>query len=348
MVADSSPQGTPPQALTRRALESSGARSAQRLLEAVRRHVLEVEGRVVRTSASVGGCVFDGRDLMPDDVQAAADTALYTAKDAGRDRFVFADDVPVTPAPRIRPTWVDRLREATIGSGFEMVAQPVIDLDTKEVAFHELLLRMRDDAGDYVLPGAFLPTAERFDLIQSIDRWVVVHAIDWLAAVAAAGRSMRFSVNLSGKSLRDHDLLHTVRRELDRSGVDPASLIFEVTETVALENMNDAARLAQNLRALGCGFALDDFGTGFGSFYYLKHLPLDIVKIDGEFIAQLMDTRLDQLVVESVVKVSQELGYRTVAEYVPANGVDLLRSLGVDMGQGFSLGTPRPVAELLL
>ncbi|MCU1676578.1 MAG: hypothetical protein JWM93_1336 [Frankiales bacterium] len=327
--------------------EESARVTVQRLLEAVRDHSLDVGGRVVRATASIGCCVFSSGDLTRDDVQAAADTALYAAKDAGRDRAVFANEVPVNALPRFRATWVDKLRDATLGVGFEMVAQPVIDLDSGHVSFHELLLRMRNDQGDLVLPGAFLPAAERFDLIQSIDRWVVEHAVDWLADAQSRGVQLRFSVNVSGKSLRDDDLFNAVRSNLSRAGVDPSALIFEVTETVALANLNDAVRMAQRVRSLGCGFALDDFGAGFGSFYYLKHLPLDIVKIDGDFVRQLTDNRFDQLVIESVVRLSQELGYRTVAEYVPAHAVEMLRSLGVDCGQGFALGLPRPVGELI-
>jgi hypothetical protein len=165
--------------------------------------------------------------------------------------------------------------------------QPILELAIGKVRHGELLLRMRGDRGKLIAPGAFLPAAERFGLIHAIDRWVVQEAIRMIAG-APPGQTPRLGVNLSGESVvGDPELLSMIERELDEAEVDPSSLIFEITETAAIANMAEATRFAQGLTNLGCSLALDDFGTGFGSSYYLKHLPVRYVKLDGEFIHNL-------------------------------------------------------------
>lgn len=257
------------------------------------------------------------------------------------DTFKQINEDPGHPAG-----WGERIRWALADDQFVLFAQPIFDVQSGDVAYHELLIRMLDEGGRPQLPGMFLPTAERLDLVQSLDRWVISQAIDLVAAQAARVLVCKLDINLSAKSLQEESLLEFIDARLAETGINPSCLVFEITETAAIANLARARAFAEHLRGVGCSFALDDFGTGFGGFYYVKHLPLDFVKIDGEFVRELAGNRFDQIVVESVVTVSAELGYRTIADYVGDDcTLDLLRSYGVDLAQGFHLGRPAPVAE---
>ena len=203
---------------------------------------------------------------------------------------------------------------------------------------------MIGDEGEILAPAAFIETAEQFGLIQEIDRWVVRAAIHLLAG-SAADDDFRLEVNLSGRSLGDPELPELIEREVSATGIDPGRLVFEITETAAIANMEHAREFAVRLHRLGCRFALDDFGAGFSSFYYLKHLPLDYLKIDGEFVRALPQSRTDQILVASVVELARGLGKQTIAEFVEAEEtVAMLREKGVDYSQGYFHGAPRPVA----
>lgn len=194
-------------------------------------------------------------------------------------------------------------------------------------------------------PGAFLGVAERVGLIHAIDRWVLSEAIDLLARHAAAGRRLRFEVNLSGRSVGDHELTATIGREVAAAHIDPSDLIFEITETAAIANMDEARRFASELTSAGCSFALDDFGTGFGSFSYLKHIPAEYLKIDGDSVRSPR-SRTDELIVEAIVQVARGLGKHTIADFVmDADAIGRMRDLGVDFAQGYHVGRPFPVSE---
>jgi EAL domain-containing protein (putative c-di-GMP-specific phosphodiesterase class I) len=209
---------------------------------------------------------------------------------------------------------------------------------------YELLLRMRDDDDQLLAPSAFLDNAERFDLIGGIDRWVLSRAVTMLHDHHRAGNEINLTVNLSGKTMNDESIVGDLARMLATHPIPPGALIVEVTETAAIVNIERAAALARDLRALGCHFALDDFGSGFSSFYYLKHLEFDYLKIDGEFVANLVANPSDQLVVRAVVDIARGLGSRTIAEFVGDDEtVALLQDIGVDYGQGFHLGRPGPL-----
>ena len=165
---------------------------------------------------------------------------------------------------------------------------------------------MQRDGGGIVTPDEFLPVAERFDLVQALDRWVVRQAIGLIAAAERSGRELVLEVNMSGRSIGDPALFELLERELRETGIDASKLVLEVTETAAIENMEVARSFANSLASLGCRLALDDFGSGFGSFYYLKHLPFDYLKIDGDFVRQLTQNRVDQAVVRSIVQIAAE------------------------------------------
>jgi EAL domain-containing protein (putative c-di-GMP-specific phosphodiesterase class I) len=246
--------------------------------------------------------------------------------------------------------WTERIRHALSTDGFVLYCQPILDLARSKVSQYELLLRMGgEEDGDVVLPGAFLPPAERFGLIRDIDRWVVHEAIRLLARLDREGSwlELLLEINLSGRSVGDPELPALIERDLSETSVDPSRLIFEITETAAIANMEEASKFARRLTQLGCRFALDDFGAGFGSFYYLKYLPLDYLKIDGDFIEKLARSPIDQRMVKAMVEVAHGLEMKTIAEYVSDDeSVQLLRDFGVDYAQGFHIGKPAPISTL--
>jgi EAL domain-containing protein (putative c-di-GMP-specific phosphodiesterase class I) len=193
----------------------------------------------------------------------------------------------------------------------------------------------------------FLEVAQRFGQMHAIDRWVIDHAIRLLGERRAAGLELCVHVNLSGDSLTDESLMDFIAAAVRNAPIDPTRLVFEVTETEAIVNVERARGLARRLSSLGCGLALDDFGSGFGSFYYLKHLPFDLIKIDGDFVRELPASRTDQLTIEAIVQIARGLGKPTVAEFVGDDAtLALLRRLGVDFAQGYHLGVPGPVATV--
>ena len=316
---------------------------AQSLLSDVRERSVIVGGARHTVTISVGIAPVDGSDeVTAEDLIVRADLAMHDAKRAGRDRLAFSAP-PTQEQARIkaRLTWIDLINGALADDGFVLQAQPILDLRSERVSQHELLLRMDGGNGDLVPPAAFINVAERSGLIGKIDRWVVARSVDIVAEHQRQGRELRLEVNLSGGSLGDPELLEAIECRLHDTGVDPCSLIFEITETAAVANVARAKRFAEHLLELGCSFALDDFGAGFGSFYYLKHLPFDFLKIDGEFVAGCAHDPTDRLVIDAVVTIASGLGKKTIAEFVTDEETcSLLQDLGVDYAQGSHVGMP--------
>ena len=206
----------------------------------------------------------------------------------------------------------------------------------------EVLLRMRDENNELVSPDMFLPTAERFNMMPDIDRWVIEHAFETLAKERAEGRDIRFSVNLSGRTLVDKTLIGDVKKLLQKYQVPGDCVTFEVTETTAITNIDVAKRLITGLKEYGCKFALDDFGSGFSSFGHLKHLDVDYVKIDGLFTQGVLTDSMDRAVVQSINDIAHSFGKYTVAEYVDNREiVRVLRETGVDYAQGYFIAKPK-------
>ena len=326
--------------------DGDGEQAAEQVLDAVRGpRIASPSGRLRSVSASVGFAGFDEEGLDADVVLANADLAMYEAKDAGRDRAVAHRPVG-RASTHGRVSWPDVIRDGLDEDRFVLQAQPIMNLATGDNDQFELLLRLRDPLGELISPAAFLPAAERYDLIGAIDRWVVRRSIAMLADENRRGRRLTFEVNISGGSAGDPELLALIEDELRANEVDPAQVIFEITETTAVADIPRAQEFAHRLAALGCRFALDDFGAAFASFYYLKHLPFDYLKIDGEFVRGCVTDRTDQLVIRAVVDIARGLGKRTVAEMVgDEETLDLVRELGVDYVQGFHIGKPAPLAR---
>jgi diguanylate cyclase (GGDEF)-like protein/PAS domain S-box-containing protein len=324
-------------------------RVAKEMLRAVRERPMPIEGQRVTMTTSIGIAMFGDTEPAAEDLLVNSDLAMYVAKDSGGNRFeVAANDGEHLAGMQARLGWVDRIRRALDEDLFVLYCQPILDLKTETVSQYELLLRMRGDDGEIVPPAVFIPTAERFGLINEIDRWVIRHAIELLREDRVSGGDLRLEVNVSGKSLADPELPAMVEREIAASGVEPSRLVFEITETAAIANMEQARAFADRLTSLGCRFALDDFGAGFSSFYYLKYLPLDYLKIDGDFIKGLTNNPTDQLVVKAMVEIARGMGMKTIAEFVEnPETVVMLQDKGVDYSQGYFHGFPCPVADVL-
>ena len=303
----------------------------------------------IRVTASVGLAMFDR--LSATEVLACADVAMYEAKEAGRNRFALYSPVRGRGGSvSARQTEAERLRTALQDDRFVLYGQPILDLRETEVRQYEVLLRLRDDeGGEPLTPSTFLYVAERFGLIQAIDAWVACQAIELIAENERAGRPLVLHVNLSGKSIGDPRVAALTESALTGAGIDPSRLVFELTETAAIANIEETKVFAHRLRARGCRLALDDFGAGFGSFYYLKNLPFDYFKIDGDLIRGLATSPMDQLVVAAIVGIARGMGKKTIAEFVTDDEtVRLLEKAGVDYAQGYHVGRPQPLRDLLL
>jgi EAL domain-containing protein (putative c-di-GMP-specific phosphodiesterase class I) len=242
----------------------------------------------------------------------------------------------------------DDVKAALRYDRFTLYCQPVLDLKNGRTAQHELLLRMVGAGGELILPQAFLAAARRGSLLSAIDQWVVRHAIRVIDEQVGVGRSVRLEVNLSSEAPRDGALIPAIESELMASGIDPARLVLALPEQVAVADLEGARALATRARAMGCSFALDDFGSSFGSFRFLKELPVDWLKLDGELIVTLSESRTAQLVVKALADVARGAGAETVAVYVSDDDtLRLLGDLGVSHAQGHTVGRPCPLAEAL-
>jgi EAL domain-containing protein (putative c-di-GMP-specific phosphodiesterase class I) len=234
-------------------------------------------------------------------------------------------------------TWVGRIRDALDEDRLVLYEQAIIPL-RGGIPKSELLLRMIGPNGQIILPGTFLPAAEKHGLIGEIDRWVIEQAI----ALAAGGRTVQ--ANMSAHSIADSGLLADIERQIHELDADPAHLVFELTETALMDDIDAGERFARGLTALGCAVALDDFGTGFGSFTYLQRLPVAYLKIDVEFVHDLTTSSASQHLVKAIVNIAQGFDQQTIAEGVEdAQTLELLRDYGVDYAQGFHLGRPAPI-----
>jgi diguanylate cyclase (GGDEF)-like protein len=326
-------------------------RVAQQICERMDEYRFVFDDRRFRIGTSIGLVPLDRRWPTSASVMQAADAACYAAKEAGRNRvhaWVDADQ-----HLRLRHgemQWVTRLEQALDENRFELFAQRIRPIRADTRGLHcEVLLRLRGTDGALVPPGAFLPAAERFHMAPRIDRWVVRNVVEWMARERAAlGHVDTIAVNLSGQSIGDPAFLRQVAEVVDGAHIDHRKLCFEVTETVAITNMADATAFVDAMRQHGIRFALDDFGAGASSFGYLKTLKVDYLKIDGQFIRNLIDDPLDRATVRCFRDVAAAVGTQTIAEFVENDAVAaLLHEIGVDYGQGYLYHRPEPIDAVL-
>ncbi len=324
-------------------------RTAETLREAVRNFKFTWEERTFRLGASIGVVPIsvDNADVAA--VLSAADSACQAAKEAGRNRVHSFEENDIDLMRRRREMqWAARINAALEESRFEIFRQSILPLQkVEEGAHYELLLRMRDEDGKIVSPDNFMAAAERYGLTPSIDRWVIENALRWLVSEADEREKLAMcSINLSGQSLGDDKFLPFVIEQFQRSGLDASKICFEITETAAIASFSQANRFIQSLRELGCKFALDDFGTGLSSFGYLKHFPVDYLKIDGSFVKSILHDPIDREMVRSINEIGHLTGKQTIAEFAENQEIiNLLRGLGVDYAQGYGVSRPSRVLK---
>jgi len=329
-------------------------RVAAQLLSTIRAFRFPWQGQLFTLGASIGVAAVTSQSRDLESVLAAADTACYMAKDHGRNQVqVYHEDDEEVSSHHGQMSWVSRVTRSAEENRFFLDCQRVVGLSGEGGAteYLELLLRMRDEAGRVIAPMAFIPAAERYHLMGTIDRWVVTKALDCLGRLHCAQQASRlpprFGINLSGMSLGDPSFADFVLQQLVASGAPAQSVCFEITETAAISNLARAARFIRTFRDLGCRFALDDFGTGLSSFAYLKSLPVDYLKIDGSFVRGSGADSVDHAVVDAIQRLAHAVGAKTIAESVESiETFDRLRGLGIDFAQGYVIHRPEPYPEL--
>jgi len=337
-------------------LQNCDVRQAIAVAEKARRSIHELTVVSATRTLDVSVCVGIAQVNRQTDgivaVMAAAEIACKAAKDSGKDRIeVFAEDNTTLVRRSEEIEWTSRVQEALRDDSFVLYCQPVMPIDAGSSPPHfELLLRMRDRDGEILTPDVFLPAAERYHLMPMIDRWVIHHALDTITKCwkAVADVAPVFCINLSGQSFANPGFLPFITDEIRDSGIPPQNICFEVTETAAIANIDEAVAFIAAMKSFGCRFSLDDFGAGLSSFGYLKVLPVDYLKIDGSFVREIVSDEISRSMVEAICQIGKTMELAIVAEYVgDSETVDVLREIGVNYVQGFHIGKPAPVEHVI-
>lgn len=328
-------------------LYGTSADQAVKVAESFRKlladYTFVAEQQRMDVGCSIGVAMLSAKTRDSAEAVSHADLACHLAKRGGRNRvylFTPADAENVT-AMTVDMGWSRRIKEALEKGKFLLACQPIVHIASRKITSYEVLIRLRDDNGEIIMPAGFLPSAERFGLSLDIDRWVIVHAMKTLVQHRRTVPDIRYSINLSPRTMSSPIIGDVIRQALDDTRLDPSALVFEVTENAAISDMTAAVRLLTQLRDYGCGTALDDFGSGMSSFAYLQELPVDYVKLDGRFVKNLAANTVDQAMVRAMNDIAHALGKQTVAEYVENEAsLKLLVEYGVDYAQGYYLGRP--------
>ena len=305
------------------------------------------KSQLFNITCSMGITLIDRNTLSAESALSHADIACNIAKTEGRNCFHLYDPANKQLDGMAEDMgWANRVKNAYENDHFSLVYQPIVCISDGIVNDYEVLLRMNMDDGQRILPGGFIPAAERFGLINHVDRWTVSRSMHALVKLHEKNKNIRFSINLSGRAFEDKELLPMIQGILDNTGLEPTSLTFEITETAAIANITAAKTFITKLKNMGCQFALDDFGTGFCSFAYLKNLPVDKLKIDGSFVQSLDTSKVDRAMVQSMSQIAHALGKQTIAEFVQnEKTLSLLKKYGVDFAQGHYLGKPQAAID---
>ncbi len=322
-------------------------RSAESLVTAIDEFKFSWEDRSFKLTVSIGVVPITPENEDVGAILNAADAACQAAKEAGRNRVhsFEANDIELMRRRR-EIQWAARINNALEENRFELFRQTILPLQEAEQGEHyELLLRMRDESGSLVAPDLFISAAERYGIMPNVDRWVVENALRWLVSEAdERERLCMCSINLSGQSLADDKFLPFVIDQFHRSGLDARQICFEITETSAIASYAQASRFINALKELGCQFALDDFGTGLSSFGYLKHFPVDYLKIDGSFVKEILHDPIDREMVRSINEIGHLTNKKTIAEFAENDEIiTMLRGMGIDYAQGYGVSEPKQI-----
>jgi len=322
-------------------------RAAEDFVKAIQEFKFTWEDRSFTLTASVGVVPITPENENAASLLTVADSACAAAKEAGRNRVYTYQENDIDMMRRRREIqWAARINNALEEGRFELFRQTILPLNVDEPGEHyELLLRMRDEAGALVSPELFITAAERYGIMPNVDRWVVENALNWLVSEAdERDRLEMCSINLSGQSFTDDKFLPFVIDQFRRSGIDASKICFEITETAAIASYAQASRFINALKELGCLFALDDFGTGLSSFGYLKHFPVDYLKIDGSFVKEMLHDPIDREMVRSINEIGHLTGKKTIAEFAENNEIiTMLKGMGIDYAQGYGVSEPKRI-----
>jgi diguanylate cyclase (GGDEF)-like protein/PAS domain S-box-containing protein len=336
-------------------IEHCTVEDAERVANNIRMAIEELsfswDDQTFRITASMGLVSVTSETGSITEALKCADTACYAAKDSGRNRvYVYRDGDEEMARHNGEMQWVNRIHRALDEHKLHLYYQGIIPIMRRndEGLHYELLLRMENDRGELSPPGAFLPAAERYGLASKLDRWVIATAFEWFRIHPQHLKSLSLcSINLSGHSLGNDELLNFILQRFSETGIPPYKICFEITETAAISKLSCASRWIQKLRQRGCKFALDDFGSGLSSFGYLKTLPVDFLKIDGQFIKDIIDNPINLVIVQSIHEIARVIGKYTIAEFVESDAIlEKLRKIGIDYAQGYGISAPEPFANM--
>jgi len=327
---------------------------ANKILDAISDFKFFWQGKSFRVGVSIGVAFIDSPDETADNVLRKADLACYMAKELGRNRIhVFTYKDQDLESRHGEMEWVSRINHAISADKFLLFAQRVIALDENNSSDlrYEILLRL-DENGDIISPGSFIPAAERYGIMPDIDRWVIDNTFKFIKELNDSNMAQEdmifFSINISGLTLGDKNLLSFIREKLSKYKILPQSICFEITETATISNLSIAMNFIKNIKELGCSLSLDDFGSGLCSFSYLKTIPVDYLKIDGSFVTRMLDNPLDMAIIVAIKQISSTTGSKVIAEFVETAEVrDKLQELGIDYAQGYGIEKPIPISNLL-
>ncbi|MGB5396621.1 MAG: EAL domain-containing protein [Gammaproteobacteria bacterium] len=321
----------------------------QKIVDKIYDYKLEWEDEILTIGVSIGLTTIDNETMNAVEATKQADIACYTAKDHGRSRiYVYQRKDTELLRKEEETRWASKISEAFAKDRFKLYAQPICPLNNNngDIMHLEVLVRMLDNEGNLIAPGAFIPAAERYNLMASVDRHIIRKTFDHIVS-RPADENICYSINLSGNSLSDDNLSEFISGLITQYNIDPARLCFEVTETAAITNLVNARHLISEIRKIGCCIALDDFGSGLSSFEYLKNLPVDYLKIDGSFVRDMATNKIDQAMVAAINQVGHVMNIKTIAEFVENEQIiTSLQRLDVDFAQGYGISRPVPIEDI--